>query len=72
MLETVAYDVYMWGNLKYKISSNNHNILAELKQSIRETITSIKVTKLKAESDSLFKRLEEFLGVEERHLEHPL
>jgi hypothetical protein len=40
-------DFYLWGNLKYKVYSNNPHILAELKQSIHETISSIEVRELK-------------------------
>jgi hypothetical protein len=35
------------GNLKDKVYSNNPHTLAELKQSIRETISSIEVNELK-------------------------
>jgi hypothetical protein len=51
-------DFYPWGNLKDKVNSNNPHTLDELKQSIRETITSIEVSELKLVSNNLFKRIE--------------
>jgi hypothetical protein len=50
-------DFYLWGNLKDKVYSNNPHTLVELKQSIRETISSIEVSELKLVSNSIFKRL---------------
>jgi hypothetical protein len=40
-------DFHLWGNLKDKVYSNNPHTLVELKQSIRETISSIEVSELK-------------------------
>jgi hypothetical protein len=36
-------DFYLWVNLKDKVYSNNPHTLVELKQSIRETISSIEI-----------------------------
>jgi hypothetical protein len=44
-------DFYLWANLKDKVYSNNPHTLVELKQSIRETISSIEVSELKLESN---------------------
>jgi hypothetical protein len=41
------YDFYLWGNLKSEVYSNNPHTFDELKHNICETITSIKVSKLK-------------------------
>jgi hypothetical protein len=46
------------GNLKDKVYSNNPNTRDELTQSIRETITSTKISQLKVVQNNLFKRLE--------------
>jgi hypothetical protein len=35
---------YLWGDLKDKVYSNNPHTLVEIKQSIRETISSIEVS----------------------------
>jgi hypothetical protein len=51
------FDFYLWGNLKDKIYSNDPHILDELKQSIYETITSIKVSELKLESNNFSRDL---------------
>jgi predicted transcriptional regulator len=40
------------------VYSNNPHTLDELKQNIRETISSIEVSELKLMSNNLFKRLE--------------
>jgi hypothetical protein len=48
-------EFYLWGNLKDKVYSNNPHTLVELKQSIRETISSIEVTELKLVSNNIFK-----------------
>jgi hypothetical protein len=65
-------DFYLWGNPKGKVYSNNPHTLVELKQSIRETISSIEVSELKLVSNNIFKRLEACLRAEGRHFEHPL
>jgi inhibitor of nuclear factor kappa-B kinase subunit alpha len=65
-------DFYLWGNLKDKVYSNNPHTLVELKQCIRETISSIEVSKQKLVSNNIFKRLEACLKAEGRHFEHPL
>jgi inhibitor of nuclear factor kappa-B kinase subunit alpha len=65
-------DFYLWGNLKDKVYSNNPHTLVKLKQSIRETISSIEVSELKLVSNNIFKRLEAFLRAEGRHFEHQL
>jgi hypothetical protein len=62
----------LWGNLKDKVYSNNPHTLVVLKQSIRETISSIEVSKLKLVSNNIFKRLEACLRAEGRHFEHLL
>jgi inhibitor of nuclear factor kappa-B kinase subunit alpha len=62
-------DFYLWGNLKDKVYSNNPHTLVELKQSIRDTISSIEVSELKLVSNNIFKRLEACLRAEGRHLE---
>jgi hypothetical protein len=62
----------MWGNLKDKVYSNNPHTLVELKQRIRETITSIEVSELKLVSNNIFKTLEACLRAEGRHFEHLL
>jgi hypothetical protein len=67
-----ACDFYLWGNLKDKVYSNNTHTLVELKQSIRETISSIEVCELKLVSNNIFKRSEECLRAEGRHFEHLL
>jgi hypothetical protein len=54
-------DFYLWGNLKDKMYSNNPHTLIELKQSIRETISSIEVSELKLVSNNIFKRREAYL-----------
>jgi hypothetical protein len=46
--------------------------MVALKQSIRETISSIEVSELKLVPNNLFKRLEAYLRAEERHFEHLL
>jgi hypothetical protein len=51
-------DFYLWGNVKDKVYSNNPHTLVELKQSIRETISSIEVSELKLVPNNIFKRLE--------------
>jgi hypothetical protein len=51
-------DFYLWGNLKYKVYSNNPHTLVELKQNSRETISSIEGSELKLVSNNVFKRLE--------------
>jgi hypothetical protein len=61
-------DFYLWGNVKYKVYSNNPHTLVELKQSIRETVSSIEVSELKLVSNNVFKRLEACLRAEWRHL----
>jgi hypothetical protein len=65
-------DFYLWGNPKDKVYSNNPHTLVELKQRIRETISSIEVSELELVSNNLFKRLEACLRAEERHFEHLL
>jgi hypothetical protein len=65
-------DFYLWGNLKDKVYSNNPHTLVELKQSIRETVSSIEVSELKLKSNNIFKRLEAFIREEGRHFEHLL
>jgi hypothetical protein len=65
-------DFYLWGNVKDKVYSNNPHTLVELKQSIRETISSIEVSELKLVSNNLFKRLEACLRAEGRHFENLL
>jgi hypothetical protein len=60
-------DFYLWGNLKDKVYSNNHHTLDELKQSIRETSTSIEASEVKLVSNNIFKRLEAFLRADRRH-----
>jgi inhibitor of nuclear factor kappa-B kinase subunit alpha len=65
-------DFYLWGNLKDKVCSNNPRTLVELKQSTRETISSIEVSELKLVSNNIFKRLEACLRAEGRHFEHLL
>jgi hypothetical protein len=57
-------DFYLWGNLKDNVYSNNPHTLVELKQSIRETISSIEVSELKLVSNNIFKRLEASLRAE--------
>jgi hypothetical protein len=52
--------------------SNNPHTLDELKQSIQEKITSIKVSELKPVSNNLFKRLEACLIADGIHFEHLL
>jgi hypothetical protein len=52
------FDFYLWRNLKDKVYSNNPHTLVELKQSIRETISSIEVSDLKLVSNNIFKRLQ--------------
>jgi hypothetical protein len=47
-------DFYLWGNLKNKVYSNNPRTLVELKQSIRETISSVEVSELKLVSKKYF------------------
>jgi hypothetical protein len=66
------YDFYLLGNLKDEVYSSNPHTLVELKQSIRETISSIEVSELKLVSNSIFQRLEECLRAEGRHFEHLL
>jgi inhibitor of nuclear factor kappa-B kinase subunit alpha len=65
-------DFYLWGNLKDKVYSSNPHTLVELKQSIHETVSSIKVSKLKLVSNNIFKRFEVCLRAEGRHFEHLL
>jgi hypothetical protein len=65
-------DFYLWGDLKDKVYSNNPHTLVDLKQSIRETISSIEVSELKLVSNNLFKRLEACIRAEGRHFEHLL
>jgi inhibitor of nuclear factor kappa-B kinase subunit alpha len=65
-------DFYLWESLKDKVYSSNPHTLDELKQSIHETITSVKVNELKLVSNNLFKRLELCLRAEGRHFEHLL
>jgi hypothetical protein len=59
-------DFYLWGNLKDKVHSYNPHTLAELKQSICKTISSIEVSELKLVSNNLFIRLEACLRAERR------
>jgi hypothetical protein len=63
-------DLYLWGNLKDKVYSNNPHTLVERKQNIRETISSIEVRELKLVSNNILKRHEACLRVEGRHFEH--
>jgi hypothetical protein len=65
-------DLYLWRNLKDKVYLNNPHTPDELKQSIRETITSMEASELKLVSNNIFKRLEAFLRAEGRHFEHLL
>jgi hypothetical protein len=65
-------DFYLWVNLKDKVYSNNPHTLVGLRQSIRETISSIEFSELKLLSNNIFKRLEACLKVEGRHFEHLL
>jgi hypothetical protein len=65
-------DFYLWGNLKDKVYSNNPHTLVELKQSIHERISSVRVSEPKLVSNNIFKRLEVFLRAEGRHFEHLL
>jgi hypothetical protein len=65
-------DFYLRGTLKDKVYSNNPHTLAERKQSIRETISSIEVSELKLVSNNIFKRLEACLRAEGRHFKHLL
>jgi hypothetical protein len=65
-------DFYLWGNLKDKVYLNNPHTLVELKQSIREIISSIQVCELELVSNNIFKRLEVSLRAEGRHFEHLL
>jgi hypothetical protein len=60
-------DFYLWGNLKDKVYSNNPHTMVKLKQSIRETISSIEVSALKVVSNNIFKRLEACLRAEGRN-----
>jgi hypothetical protein len=53
------------------VHSNNPYTLVELKQSIRETISSIEVSEIKLVSN-IFKRLEACLRAEGRHFEYLL
>jgi hypothetical protein len=57
-------DFYLWGNLKDKAFSINPYTLVELKQRIRETISSIEVSELKLVSANIFMRLEACLRAE--------
>jgi hypothetical protein len=70
LLKTLWF--FLWGNLKDKVYSNNPHTLVELKQSIRETISSIEGSELKLVSNNIFKRLEACLRAEGRHFEHLL
>jgi hypothetical protein len=65
-------DFNLWGYLKDKVYSNNPHTLVELKQSIREIISSIEVSELKLVSNNIFKRREACLRAEGRHFEHLL
>jgi hypothetical protein len=65
-------DFYLWGNIKDKVYSTNNHTLVKLKQSIRETISSIEVSELKLVSNNIFKSLEACLKAEGRHFEHLL
>jgi hypothetical protein len=65
-------EFYLWGNLKDKVYSNNPHTLVGLKQSIRETISSIEVSELKVVSNNIFMTLEACLRAEGRHFEHLL
>jgi hypothetical protein len=65
-------DFYLWGNLKDKVFSNNPHTLVELKQSIRETVSSIEVSEMKLVSNNIFKRLEACLRAEGSHFEYLL
>jgi hypothetical protein len=65
-------DFYLCGNLNDKVYSNNPHTLDELKQSIRETITSIEASDLKLVSNNLFKTPEACLRADRRHFEHVL
>jgi hypothetical protein len=65
-------DIYLRGNLKDTVYSNNPHTLDELKQSICETITSVEVSELKLVSNNLVKGLEACLRAEGRHFEHLL
>jgi inhibitor of nuclear factor kappa-B kinase subunit alpha len=65
-------DFYLWGNLKDKVYSNKPHTLVELKQSIRETISSIKVSEMKLVSNNICKSLEACLRAEGRHFKHLL
>jgi hypothetical protein len=65
-------DLYLWENLKDEVYSNNPHTLVELKQSIRETISSTEVSELKIVSNNIFKRHEACLRAEGRHFEHLL
>jgi hypothetical protein len=46
-------DFYLRGNLKDKVYSNNPHTLVELKQIIRETISSTEVSELKLVSNNV-------------------
>jgi hypothetical protein len=65
-------EFYLWESLKDKVYSNNPHTLVELKQSIRETISSIEVSELKLVSNNIFKRLEACLRAEGSHFVHLL
>jgi hypothetical protein len=41
---------WLWGNLRDEVYSNNSHTLDELKQIIRETITSLEISELKVVS----------------------
>jgi hypothetical protein len=69
---TLPLILYLWGNLKDKVCSNNPHTLDGRKQSIRETISSIEVSELELVSNNMFKRLEACLRAEGRHFEHLL
>jgi inhibitor of nuclear factor kappa-B kinase subunit alpha len=65
-------DFYLWENLKDNVYSNNPHTFVEIKQSIRETISSIEVSELKLVSNNIFKRHEACLRADGRHYDHVL
>jgi hypothetical protein len=69
---SINVDFYLWGNLKDKVYSNNPHTLVELKQSIRETISSLEVSEPKLVSNNIFKRLEACLRAEGSNFKHLL
>ena len=57
-LDLIICDFYFWGNLKFKVYSNNPHTIEELKTNIHNAIAGIKPNELAKVAGNMLKRAE--------------